>query len=138
MSLPARFLRSVVLVLLLAVAIVASNDALAQATLQITDKKMGTGAEAVNGSVVTVHYTGWLMNGTKFDSSRDRGTPFNFTLGKHEVIQGWEDGVKGMKVGGLRELVIPPHLGYGSRGAGNVIPPNAVLKFEVELLNVRN
>jgi FKBP-type peptidyl-prolyl cis-trans isomerase len=138
MSLLARFLRLVVLTILVAFGSLASSGVFAQATLQITDKKVGTGAEAVDGSVATVHYTGWLTNGTKFDSSKDRGTPFNFTIGKHEVIPGWEEGVKGMKVGGVRELVIPPHLGYGSRGAGNVIPPNAVLKFEIELLNVRN
>lgn len=111
----------------------------AQATLVINDKKVGEGAEARNGSTVTVHYTGWLMDGKKFDSSRDRGQPFNFTIGRGEVISGWEQGVQGMKVGGNRELVIPPHMGYGARGAGGgVIPPNAVLKFDIELLAVRN
>lgn len=110
----------------------------AQSTLQIKDNKVGTGAEAVNGSTVSVHYTGWLMNGTKFDSSRDRGQPFNFTIGQRQVIAGWEQGVQGMKVGGQRELIIPPHMAYGSRGAGGAIPPDATLRFDIELLGVRN
>ena len=110
----------------------------AQATLVATDKKVGDGAEAKTGSTVTVHYTGWLMDGKKFDSSRDRNQAFSFTIGRGEVIAGWEQGVRGMKVGGVRELVIPPHMGYGARGAGNSIPPNAVLKFEIELFAVRN
>ena len=110
----------------------------AQATLQINDLKVGGGAEATNGSTVTVHYTGWLMDGTKFDSSFDRRQPFNFTIGKREVIAGWDQGVQGMKVGGTRELIIPPHMAYGSRGAGNAISPNAVLRFQIELLAVRN
>lgn len=106
------------------------------ADLQITDVTVGTGPEAVEGMVVTVHYTGWLMDGTKFDSSRDRNAPFSFTPGAGEVIPGWEKGVVGMKVGGKRELVIPPEMAYGARGAGGVIPPNATLKFEIELLGV--
>ena len=96
----------------------------------------GTGAEATSGQKVTVHYTGWLTNGTKFDSSKDRGDPFVFQLGKGQVIKGWDEGVKGMKVGGKRKLTIPPAMGYGARGAGGVIPPNATLVFEVELLGV--
>ena len=109
-----------------------------------TDTKVGTGAEANSGQAVTVHYTGWLYDaakedhkGTKFDSSRDRNEPFTFHLGAGEVIRGWDDGVKGMKVGGKRTLTIPPDMGYGARGAGGIIPPNAVLLFDVELLDVR-
>lgn len=105
--------------------------------LQIKDIVKGTGEEADVGKTVVVHYTGWLMDGTKFDSSVDRNQPFSFTLGERRVIRGWEQGVVGMKVGGKRELIIPPELAYGSRGAGGVIPPNATLKFEVELLAVK-
>ena len=108
-----------------------------------TDVKVGKGAEAKAGQYVSVHYTGWLYDaaapdhkGSKFDSSRDRGTPFNFPLGAGRVIQGWDQGVQGMKVGGQRTLVIPSNLGYGARGAGGVIPPNATLLFDVELLGV--
>ena len=104
--------------------------------LQYTDITVGTGAEAVTGKQVSVHYTGWLKDGTKFDSSVDRGMPFNFGLGQGQVIRGWDEGVAGMKVGGKRKLTIPPELGYGDRGAGGVIPPNATLIFEVELLQV--
>ena len=108
--------------------------------LKYVDLKVGTGAEAVKGMTVTVHYTGWLYvdgkRGAKFDSSVDRGTPFDFPLGGGQVIKGWDEGVAGMKIGGKRELFIPPDLGYGARGAGNVIPPNATLDFEVELLKV--
>jgi FKBP-type peptidyl-prolyl cis-trans isomerase FkpA len=104
--------------------------------LKMDDSKVGTGAEAVAGKSVTVHYTGWLTNGTKFDSSKDRGQPFVFQLGAGQVIRGWDLGVTGMKVGGVRKLTIPPTLGYGARGAGGVIPPNATLVFEVELLGV--
>jgi FKBP-type peptidyl-prolyl cis-trans isomerase len=104
--------------------------------LQIEDLVVGTGVQAVAGKSVTVNYLGTLQNGTKFDSSYDHGTPFSFQLGAGEVIQGWDKGVLGMKVGGKRKLTIPPDLGYGTRGAGNAIPPNATLIFEVELLNV--
>jgi len=104
--------------------------------LVIDDIQTGDGAEAKAGQEVTVHYTGWLLDGAKFDSSKDRGIPFSFHLGAGHVIGGWDQGVVGMKVGGVRKLTIPPHLGYGARGAGGVIPPNAVLVFEVELLEV--
>ncbi|TMA32380.1 MAG: FKBP-type peptidyl-prolyl cis-trans isomerase [Deltaproteobacteria bacterium] len=105
--------------------------------LKIEDMVVGTGVEAVKGKQVSVHYTGWLTDGKKFDSSKDRGQPFQFALGRGQVIQGWDDGVAGMKVGGKRKLTIPPELGYGTAGAGGVIPPNATLVFEVELLGVR-
>ena len=96
----------------------------------------GDGATAKAGDMVTVHYTGWLTDGSKFDSSKDRNEPFEFNLGGGEVIRGWDEGVQGMQVGGIRKLTIPAALGYGSRGAGRVIPPNATLVFEVELLSV--
>jgi len=109
--------------------------------LKYTDTKTGDGATATPGNKVSVHYTGWLYNnaakGAKFDSSVDRGQPFQFTLGAHQVIAGWDEGVAGMKVGGKRTLIIPPELGYGARGAGGVIPPNATLMFDVELLGVQ-
>ena len=105
--------------------------------LKYTDDQVGTGAEAQAGKTVSVHYTGWLTDGTKFDSSKDRGQPFSFPLGAGRVIKGWDEGVAGMKVGGKRTLVIPPDLGYGARGAPGAIPPNATLKFEVELLEVK-
>ena len=101
------------------------------------DIKVGTGATAVAGRRLSMHYTGWLTNGQKFDSSLDRGEPFEFTLGVGQVIKGWDEGVAGMKVGGKRQLKIPPAAGYGARGAGNVIPPNATLIFDVELLSVK-
>jgi FKBP-type peptidyl-prolyl cis-trans isomerase len=105
--------------------------------LQIEELTVGAGAEAQAGNTVDVHYTGWLTDGSKFDSSLDRGKPFSFELGAGRVIQGWDRGVAGMKVGGKRKLTIPPELGYGERGAGHVIPPGATLVFEVELLAVR-
>ena len=108
------------------------------------DDRVGTGAEAQSGRVVVVHYTGWLYDasrpdrkGAQFDSSRDRNEPFSFNLGAGEVIRGWDEGVAGMKVGGRRTLTIPPDMGYGARGAGGVIPPNATLLFDVELLDVK-
>ena len=106
------------------------------ADLQIEDIEVGTGDEAASGHKVSVHYTGWLTDGNKFDSSKDRGTPFEFALGGGQVIKGWDQGVAGMKVGGKRKLTIPSELGYGARGAGAAIPPNATLVFEVELLGV--
>jgi FKBP-type peptidyl-prolyl cis-trans isomerase len=104
--------------------------------LKYTDLKVGDGTVAENGMVASVHYTGWLNDGTKFDSSLDRGTPFSFKIGSGQVIRGWDEGVKGMRVGGKRKLVIPPDLGYGDRGAGGVIPPNAWLVFDVELVEL--
>lgn len=105
--------------------------------LKYVDQTVGTGDVAVVGKNVSVHYTGWLENGKKFDSSVDRGQSFSFPLGAGRVIKGWDEGVQGMKVGGKRKLTIPSDLGYGSRGAGGVIPPNATLIFDVELLGVR-
>lgn len=110
--------------------------------LRFIDDTIGSGAEAVPGKLVTVHYTGWLLEkgdvqGNKFDSSKDSGQPFSFVLGGGQVIKGWDEGVKGMKIGGKRTLLIPSQMGYGTRGAGGVIPPNADLKFEVELLSLR-
>ncbi len=112
--------------------------------LQIVDQKLGTGTEAVAGKAVVVHYTGWLYDpaaadghGAKFDSSLDRNAPFGFFLGSGKVIKGWDEGVAGMKIGGRRTLVIPPDKAYGERGAGGVIPPNATLLFDVELIDVK-
>ena len=106
--------------------------------LRVTDLEVGTGPEAVAGQTVVVHYRGTLENGKQFDASYDRGKPFTFPLGRGQVIKGWDEGVQGMKVGGKRKLVIPPELGYGTRGAGGVIPPNATLIFEVELLDIKS
>lgn len=136
-----RFLKSTLVVALTLSAAACGADKSGTAkeaavSLQMTDTKVGTGKEAVSGKQLKVHYTGTLMDGTKFDSSKDRNEPFVFVLGQGRVIQGWEKGFAGMKVGGTRTLIIPPEMGYGSRGAGGVIPPNATLKFEVELLDV--
>jgi len=105
--------------------------------LVIEEVLVGEGAEARAGQMVSVHYTGWLTDGTKFDSSKDRNEPFEFPLGARHVIAGWDEGVQGMKIGGTRKLTIPAALGYGARGAGGVIPPNATLIFDVELLGVK-
>jgi FKBP-type peptidyl-prolyl cis-trans isomerase FkpA len=102
--------------------------------LQYEEIKVGSGATAKAGNLVSVHYTGWLTDGTKFDSSKDRNEPFEFNLGAGQVIKGWDEGVQGMQVGGVRKLTIPAALGYGARGAGGVIPANATLVFEVEFL----
>ena len=105
--------------------------------LEIEDMEVGTGIEAANGDRVTVHYTGWLIDGTKFDSSIDRGQPFVFSLGAGQVIQGWDRGVRGMQVGGIRKLTIPPELAYGDRPVGGgLIPANSTLVFEVQLLDI--
>jgi FKBP-type peptidyl-prolyl cis-trans isomerase len=126
--------------LFVGVAFVQENAVTTKSGLKYIDTKVGTGEEAKKGMTVTVHYTGWLyVDGkrrAKFDSSVDRGKPFNFKLGAGQVIKGWDEGVAGMKVGGKRELIIPPKLGYGATGAGGVIPPNATLDFEVQLLKV--
>ncbi|MDE1941794.1 MAG: FKBP-type peptidyl-prolyl cis-trans isomerase [Betaproteobacteria bacterium] len=120
------------------------NQTLTMDGMTMIDSKIGNGRAAHSGDMVVVHYSGWLYDptepgnkGAKFDSSVDRGQPFSFRLGMGQVIRGWDEGVAGMKVGGQRTLVIPPELGYGSRGAGNVIPPNATLLFDVELLEIR-
>ena len=117
-----------------------SDFILTTSGLRYRDDAVGDGAEPVTGRVVSVHYTGWLANGDepgrKFDSSLDRGTPFSFGFGMREVIAGWDMGLAGMRVGGKRRLLLPPELGYGARGAGGVIPPNATLIFDVELLGV--
>jgi FKBP-type peptidyl-prolyl cis-trans isomerase len=105
--------------------------------LIIEELTVGSGNEAAAGQTVSVHYTGWLTDGTKFDSSKDRNEPFEFPLAARRVIAGWDEGVQGMQVGGVRKLTIPPNLGYGARGAGGVIPPNATLVFEVELLEIK-
>ncbi len=105
--------------------------------LKYEEIKKGTGVEATTGKTVSVHYTGWLTDGKKFDSSKDRGQTFDFPLGGGRVIKGWDEGVQGMKEGGVRKLTIPASLGYGSRGAGGVIPPDATLVFEVELVKVK-
>ena len=123
--------------LFMAALFIAPSAHAAKKDIEIKVLKLGKGREAIDNAKVTVHYTGWLeKSGKKFDSSHDRGKPFTFTLGARQVIKGWDIGVKGMRVGGKRMLIIPPHLGYGSRGAGQAIPPKATLKFEVELLAV--
>jgi len=119
-----------------------SNAQITASGLQIIDTQEGTGASPKTGQTCLMHYTGWLhkdgAKGAKFDSSVDRGQPFAFTIGVGQVIKGWDEGVAGMKVGGKRTLIIPPQLGYGARGAGGVIPPNATLIFDVELLDVHD
>jgi len=112
------------------------SERMTDSGLKILDIAIGEGAEATSGQTVSVHYTGWLQEGSKFDSSKDRNEPFQFPLGGGRVIRGWDEGVQGMKVGGTRKLTIPPQLGYGAAGAGGVIPANATLIFEVELLEV--
>jgi len=106
--------------------------------LGVGDIVVGTGPGAAAGQRLTVQYTGWLQNGTMFDSSRTRNQPFPLTLGNHEVIQGWDEGLQGVKAGGKRRLVIPPALGYGANGAGGVIPPNATLVFDIEVVSIAN
>ena len=113
------------------------SEMITDSGLKYDDAVLGQGAVASAGQTVSVHYTGWLTDGKKFDSSKDRGDPFEFKLGAGQVIRGWDEGVQGMRIGGTRKLTIPPQLGYGARGAGGVIPPNATLVFEVELLGVR-
>jgi FKBP-type peptidyl-prolyl cis-trans isomerase FkpA len=113
------------------------NEVTTPTGLVYVDEVVGTGEVARPGQTVSVHYTGWLTNGQKFDSSLDRGQPFQFALGGGQVIRGWDEGVAGMKVGGKRKLIIPPNLGYGSNGAGALIPPNSKLVFEVQLLGVQ-
>jgi FKBP-type peptidyl-prolyl cis-trans isomerase FkpA len=115
----------------------AAGGSAAVTDLKIEDEVVGTGPEIKPGQTAVVDYTGWLTDGTKFDSSKDHGKPFPFKLGAGEVIKGWDQGVQGMHVGGKRKLTIPPQLGYGSQGAGGVIPPNATLVFEVELLDIK-
>jgi len=115
----------------------AGNVQVLSGGVRAEDLKVGDGALAETGTNVTVHYTGWLTDGTKFDSSVDRGDPFKFRLGAGQVIRGWDEGVKGMRVGGKRKLTIPPDMGYGATGAQGVIPPNATLVFDVELLDVK-
>ena len=136
-----RLLTTGALLLAMTAAASAASPVTTPSGLKYTDEQVGTGAQPTAGQNVSVHYTGWLdqggQKGKKFDSSRDRGQPFSFPLGQGQVIQGWDEGVASMKVGGKRTLVIPAALGYGARGAGGVIPPNATLIFDVELLGVR-
>lgn len=125
---------------LLAILLMTASPALAveMPEVQITDTQVGTGDAVVIGQRVKVHYTGWLLDGTQFDTSRDSDTTFEFSIGAHEVIRGWDIGVQGMRVGGKRELIIPPELAYGKKGYPGAIPPNSTLKFEVELVSVQN
>ncbi len=130
----------VICMVLGSVLVVHAGDQKAMTTdsgLQYIDLKMGDGREAHVGETAIVHYTGWLKDGTKFDSSVDRNQPFSFRFGAGRVIKGWDEGVVGMKIGSKRKLIIPPNLGYGPRGAGRTIPPNATLTFDVELLDLR-
>jgi peptidylprolyl isomerase len=143
-ALPGRVLLALVLFAFAATQALAQTQGKTMTTasgLQITDTKVGTGTQPQTGQTCVMHYTGWLYNngtkGAKFDSSLDRGEPFEFAIGQGQVIKGWDEGVATMKVGGKRTLVIPPQLGYGARGAGGVIPPNATLIFDVELLGVK-
>jgi len=126
-------------IFLLPIAVHSTEETLVKTSsgLQYADLVVGQGREAHVGETATVHYTGTLLDGTKFDSSKDRNKPFSFRLGAGHVIKGWDEGVEGMKIGGTRKLVIPPQLGYGARGAGSAIPPNATLIFIVELLDLR-
>ena len=112
------------------------SEKITDSGLKYEDLTIGEGDTAETGHMVTVHYTGWLTDGNKFDSSKDRNDPFRFKLGASQVIRGWDEGVAGMKIGGVRKLTIPSNLGYGAQGAGGVIPPNATLTFEVELLGI--
>ena len=112
------------------------SEKITDSGLKYEELTEGDGEIAASGQLVTVHYTGWLTNGNKFDSSKDRNDPFRFKLGAGNVIRGWDEGVAGMKIGGTRKLTIPANLGYGAQGAGGVIPPNATLVFEVELLGI--
>ena len=142
MYFPRLFVSAILLALAVApMSALAAGEVTTPSGLRIIDDKPGTGPVPQAGQTVTVNYTGWLFvdgkKGKKFDSSRDRDEPFEFPIGQHRVIAGWDEGVASMKVGGKRTLIIPPALGYGARGAGGVIPPNATLMFDVELLDVK-
>lgn len=115
----------------------AARETVTPSGVRYVDLQLGQGDEAQLGKIVEVHYTGWLQDGTRFDSSRDRAHPFTFRLGSGDAIKGWDEGLLGMKVGGRRKLTIPPELGFGKQGIGSVVPPNAVLYYEFELLGVR-
>ena len=132
-----RWYLLLVLLVTLGVSCGGSELTTTESGLKYRDLVVGTGEEARIGATAVVHYTGWLEDGTKFDSSVDRGVPFEFVIGQGQVIKGWDEGVGSMNVGGKRELIIPPDLAYGDRGAGTVIPPGATLKFEVELIALR-